>query len=179
MKKILFVILLFSLIIFAGESFDFYNNQIDYIRPDSNYWKIQESKYDQENKIRYIIFKHIPLMDSLNQIIEPVCAIVCKYSEQDSDVVQYSIEKKISNNWAWDVDSTFIASEYKCSYYNGIVMKGHYVRGGYIHPIIMGYFIGEKMGIEIICDATYTVYEMVREEMEEFVRSIYIKEKYK
>jgi hypothetical protein len=59
---------------------------------------------------------------------------------------------------------------------HSVVFKGTYLREGVKHVVILGYIFHNDVGIEIIGDATLSVFNLVENDINQFVKSVYLKD---
>ena len=57
---------------------------------------------------------------------------------------------------------------------HSVVFKGNYVRENTEHKILLGYILYNKIGIEIICDATDETFSKVESDFNKIIKSLRI-----
>jgi hypothetical protein len=175
MKK--YLIFLFGLFFvstatFAQTSFSAFNSTIIYTPPNSDNWERVQDHLDTQTNKYILMFKRAPIEDDQGRLIQPVIAIICERVPDSTNLIVYSMNKRLQTRFTVDhvltPDSDSLKYKYALSY------RGHFGEQ-IVHKLVVGHFIGDNAGLQVICDATEGVYAKVESDMVSFLRSIQIK----
>jgi hypothetical protein len=177
MKTLVAVVLAFLHLVCvaqAQDSFTAHGSTLSYARPDPAKWIVVQNGVDARSKAYLLMFKHTPIKDPQGRDIEPVMAVICEPVTDSSDVIKYSISKRVQV--PFDVKKLLTPQEGDFTHRNSVGYDGEYTRGSVVHKVIVGHLRHQQVGVQVICDSTDGVYDQVEADMREFLRSITFKE---
>ena len=125
----------------------------------------------ETNRLVVYIFKREPVKDPDNRQVIPNIAVITETIPEESDVVTYSIQKKLKT--PFDIDEVFTHDDGWITYLNAIGYKGSYIDDNSLpHTIFMVYAIHATKGIQIILDTTTGTYDQIEKEFLIVLKSI-------
>jgi hypothetical protein len=149
-----------------------FGSKVYFEPPDTSIWKLyQNSMTDYGNHL--LMFKHIPIKDSLGREIEPVISFIVESVTDSSDVINYSIWKR--TQVPFEVKKVMSCDTINFSWFacpNVIGYEGVYSKVDIIHRVFVVHMRRASVGVQIICDSTDGVYVKVESAMRNFIRSI-------
>ena len=143
--------------------------------PDSSVWILDENEMT-EYGTHILMFKHVPINDSLGRIVQPVLSLIIESVKDSSDVVTFSIEKMVDAHYKIKTLKDLMYKDGYFSQRNSIGYLGQYQREDVIHTIYFCCIRNSDIGVTIICDSTDELFEKVREDMLRFIKSVGINE---
>jgi len=158
----------------AQESFTVHSSTVLYGRPDAAQWRLMNDGIDANSKAYLVMFKRTPIKDAEGREIEPVMAIICESVPSSTDVIQYSIAKRV--NTPFQVNSLLTPQQGYFTHKNSVGYQGEYKRGSVLHKVLIGHLRNRDVGVQVICDSTDGVYDKVEADMLGLLRSITFQE---
>jgi len=116
------------------------------------------------------MFERNAITDSKGREIKPVIALIIESVTDSSDVVMYSIAKRM--NVPFDVTKVIGDDTTAFSYDNAVGYDGAYQKEDVKHIVLIAHMRHLYAGIQIICDATDEVYKKVEKDFRDFVKSV-------
>ena len=164
----------FLIIIFFCISTQLYSQEI--LIPGTNLkvempndkWSLTNTQDNNTMTIYY--YKREPIEDSLGRQVIPNISII-KESNSGMDVVTYSAMKR-SQMPAIDIEKIFIPKDIKMKYKNGIGYLGYYSDKYGKHKVYIMFLNDGDVGLRIICDVMYELFEQVDKEFVDMFKSI-------
>jgi hypothetical protein len=150
-----------------------FNPKIAFSKPDQNSWRVVSYEAPNEGNKGILMYKHLPILDSLGYSIEPVLAVLYENINEKVDVIEYSVSTLASK--PYDIQRKLLGGYPAYSQdKHSVVFKGYYEREGIKHTVLLGYILYKKVGIEIIGDATSDVFNLVEKDFSIFLKSVHI-----
>jgi len=151
-----------------------FNSKINFNTLDSVDWVLTSNQLPSSNSRGVLMFKHIPIIDSLERPIEPVIAILYESIIDSIDVIEYSISLLGQKPYKLKYELLGGYPDYSSDKYS-VIFKGEYLREDVKHLVLLGYILSENIGIEIIGDATEEIFPKVESDINYFLKSVNIK----
>lgn len=116
-------------------------------------------------------YKRKPITDSLNRGIVANVSVLIENVEKGLDVISWSSDRR--KQVPFQVTKVLTKKKGNLSAYQAIGYEGSYVDSKKIsHRILMVYAIQQKKGVQMICDATDSVWPMVEPEFRSAIKSL-------
>ncbi len=176
MKTAIATIFAFLQIVFAAhaqQSFTAHGSTVIYAAPDSSQWNLVNDGIHPKSGGYLLMFEHKPIADAQGRPIKPVIAVICEPVKDSSDVIKYSIAKRLQV--PFEVKKMLIPQRGDFTYKNAVGFEGQYDKG-VIHKVLIGHMRHKEVGLQIICDSTDGVYDKVDSDMRNFLKSVNFKE---
>lgn len=170
---VIFAFLQFALVAHAQQSFSTHGSTVLYAAPDSSQWNLVKNGIHEKSGGYLLMFEHKPIKDDKGRSIKPVMAVICEPVKDKSDVINYSIRKRLQV--PFDVKIVMTPQRGDFTYPNSVGFEGEYERG-VLHKVLIGHMRHQEVGVQIICDSTDGVYGKVESDMRNFLRSVTFKE---
>jgi hypothetical protein len=144
--------------------------QVTFQLPNAE-WTLADTM-ETESGLRVFSYKRTPILDKDSTSIIPNIAFLVEQVDTGTDIVVYSMQKRIAmpfevdKVYSHDDSNAIIRHPYAIGY------KGHYTQKGLEHTIYIVHLIDENWGVQIICDATSDVFPKCDSEFLKFLRSI-------
>ena len=170
--KLNLVLLLFAASICSGQDLAYVaalGSKVYFAPPDTNNWAIEQNEMTEYGNY-VLLFKHIPIQDSLGREIQPVMAFIVESVPDSLDVINYSIVKRSHTRFTVDKVLTFDKGYF--SHRNTVGYEGSYSNGEIKHRVLIAHMRQAAVGLQVICDSTDGVYLRVENDMRQFVHSI-------
>lgn len=157
----------------AQESFSVHGSTVLYTRPNAASWRLVKNEMDPKSNIFLLMFEHNPIEDSQGRRIRPVIALICEPVKDSSNVVEYSIRKRV--HVPFNAKAMLTPQKGHFRYPASVGYEGEYDKG-VLHKVFVAHMRHKDVGVQIICDTTEGVYGKVEADMRSFLRSVTFKE---
>lgn len=138
------------------------------IKLPNNQWLLDQ-KIDRNGFTAYI-FNRTVIIDSLGKNISPSISIVIESIDKNIDLVNFSVIKRTKR--PFEVEKVFNYETGLINYKNAVGYQGNYFDGDDKHTIYVVHAIKNGKGIQIICDATTSVFSQINDEFLLTLKSI-------
>lgn len=180
MKKFFIVFLFFlSQNLFSQEIILFKRWNTEVVLPNAEWFKsdsikILKDKIDRES----YLFRRKPIVDSKGVTIIPCIGIIFEAYSDSMNVINYMFLKEMSKEARYD--TMYYVIDNKTSNFLKLKMAigkkiGYYDNYERLHIVYRIFITHGKMGIQVICDATEEVFEIIENEFEKFISNIKFK----
>ena len=151
-----------------------FSSKIQFKCLDTTEWIIITDQSPRLNSKGVLMFKHIPIKDSIGRRVEPVIALVYEKVIDSLDVIEYSVG--IIGTKPFKVKYELLGGfpDFSLDRFS-VVYKGEYLRENIKHLVMLGYILNENIGIEIIGDSTEEIFPKVEYDIKNFIKSVKIK----
>lgn len=166
------VLLFISTLTYAQElSFITYSNIPIYFEiPDTSKWTcVQNELVNKYNKY-VLMFKSNPIQDSSGYKIQPVISFIVETVQDSTNIISYSIQKRMQINFK--VLKVLKVEDGYFDFPNSIGYEGEYSNEEIKHKVFIVHMIYNNIGVQIICDSTESVINVVEMEMKKFIKSV-------
>ena len=136
----------------------------------SEAWKLSEHGEHPEKGFSYYIYKRTPIEDKAGRRVIPNVGVIFERLPEEMDVITYSVIKRIAT--PFKVDSVFCWESGPISIKNAVGYIGSYEDKGIEHTILVAHIVNDKIGIQVIMDATQSVYPKVEGEFKFMMKSM-------
>jgi hypothetical protein len=176
MVRKIYLLVLFILIGLTGYcqyGINRFSAKIKFDNPDKINWNLVSDDMPADNAKGRLVFKHKPIKDSKNRPVEPLIAILYEKVTEDIDVIQYSAG--ILGEKPFKIDKKLLGGfpDFSSDKHS-VVFRGNYIRENVGHKILLGYILCNKIGLEIICDATDETFSKVESDFNKIIKSLRI-----
>jgi hypothetical protein len=130
------------------------------IKLPNNQWLLDE-KIEKTGLVVYI-FNRIAIIDSLGKNISPSISIVIESIDKNMDLVNFSILKRTKR--PFEVEKVFNYETGLMNFKNAICYQGNYFDDESKHTIYVVHAIKNGKGIQIIFDATTSIFSKINDE---------------
>ncbi len=141
--------------------------QIQLILPNDNWQLISK---DDKNNLQVYYYKRNPILDSANRKVIANISVVVEDVPSDTDVVSFSVVKRGSA--PFEVLDMFNYENGPLQIKNAIGWKGRYRDKVGEHTVYVIHAINNQKGLQIICDVTSELFEMIDAEFKATLKSI-------
>jgi len=174
MKTVFWAFILFlPVLCLAQNSIEVGHAQIVYSKPNDSLWVLDKFESPTKKSRATIMFKHIPILDSLNRPVQPAIGIHYEEVTEKMDCIEYALN--FIGLYPFHKPMPVLGYPKYSSNKNSLVYLGEYTRYEVNHKVIIAYILDKHVGIEIIMDATSELYPKVESDMLLFLKNIIIK----
>ena len=158
----------------AQDSFTAFGSTVMYARPDPSRWNLVHNGIDSKSNAYLLMFQRKPIKDAEGRAIEPVIAVICEKVADASDVIRYSIAKRM--RMPFSVKKMMAPQSSDFAYGNAIGYEGEYTIESVPHKVFVAHMRHKEVGVQVICDSTDGVFDKVEGDMRNFLRSLTFKD---
>jgi hypothetical protein len=171
MKHYIIILFLFYTICSAQELayIEAFGSKVYFEPPDTSKWGLEQNSMTEYGNY-LLMFKHIPIVDSLGREIQPVISFIAESVKDSSDVIMYSIYKRTQTPVT--VKKVLTYEDGHFTHRNVVGYEAVYKKEDVGHKVLMIHMRQASIGLQVICDATDEVYAQVESDMRRFIKSI-------
>jgi hypothetical protein len=154
-----------------------FGSTIVYQPPDSTVWHRAEGGVFPSGLGGYAVYKREPIPDSTGLAVVANLAIIYQKVEDSTDLILYSIHMR--QQVQFDVTRILGADSHAFSFANAVGYEGTYRDHDVpdiVHRVLVGHMVHGRVGLQVMGDATESVFLKVEGDMRRFLHSIRFRE---
>ena len=159
--------------VWGQTTIDAFGSKISFISPNEKVWKLTQKIEPSKSSKGLRMFKHEKIIGTVSLPVEPVIALIFEQVIEPIDTIEYSVNRLSNKPYKlkWDLLGGY--PDYSSDKHSA-VFKFEYTRSGILHKGYLCYILFKNVGLEIIADSTFDVFEKVAPDMRVFIKSVTI-----
>ena len=141
---------------------------------DNSIWYFHSHNYDENKRSGVLLYKREPIIDTENREIIPAISIIYELLEDTTDIINYSSQYRLKYSKMMNYENSFIYTGGQLKYKNAIGFLFNY-HEKIEHKVHWVFMLDGLSGIQILSDATKSVYPIVESDFYEFSKSVVLR----